>query len=388
MKIQTKIPYGQQFLDRRDETEVLKSLKQKFITTGSYVQKFEQSLKKKVKSKYAFTCSNATAGLHLAFMSINLSKNDVVLMPAVNFISSYRTAKMMGAKIYLVDVDEMSGQMTVENVLKCIKKNNLKKIKAIITMYLGGYVENNIDFYYLKRRLGCFLIEDACHAIGSKYKFKNHHFYIGSCKHSDLCVFSFHPVKTITTGEGGIVLTNNKKFAKRLTRLRNHGIVRGKNYWDYDIKDLGFNYRLSDINCALGLSQLNKIESFFRKRKKIFNLYKKKLKPYFEFLYFPKSDNKYNLYHLFLLGINFNKIKKDKNAFIIYLNKKGIFPQFHYKPIFKFSFFKNKNINKFPGSIKYYKNYLSLPIYYNLSKKKQMFIISNVINYLNKNKKK
>ena len=161
-------------------------------------------------------------------MSINLSKNDVVLMPAVNFISSYRTAKMMGAKIYLVDVDEMSGQMTVENVLKCIKKNNIKKIKAIITMYLGGYVENNIDFYYLKKRLGCFLIEDACHAIGSKYKFKNHYFYVGSCKHSDLCVFSFHPVKTITTGEGGIVLTNKKKFAKRLTRLRNHGIVRGK----------------------------------------------------------------------------------------------------------------------------------------------------------------
>ena len=134
-----------------------------------------------------------------------------------------------------------------------------------------------INFYYLKKRLGCFLIEDACHAIGSKYKFKNHYFYVGSCKHSDLCVFSFHPVKTITTGEGGIVLTNNKKFAKRLTRLRNHGIVRGKNYWDYDIKDLGFNYRLSDINCALGLSQLNKIESFFKKRNKIFGYIVKNL---------------------------------------------------------------------------------------------------------------
>tara|TARA_S200000501_G_scaffold376965_1_gene433680 strand:+ start:7062 stop:8228 length:1167 start_codon:yes stop_codon:yes gene_type:complete len=388
MKIQNKIPYGQQFLDQRDEKEVLNSLKQKFITTGAYVQKFEKSFKRKFKSKYAFTCSNATAGLHLAFMSINLSKSDVVLMPAINFISSYRTAKMMGAKIYLVDVDEMTGQMSVENILKCIKINNLKKIKAIITMYLGGYVENNIDFYYLKKRLGCYLIEDACHAIGSKYKFKNSYFYVGSCKHSDVCVFSFHPVKTITTGEGGIVSTNNKKIAKRLSILRNHGIIRGKNYWDYDIKDLGFNYRLSDINCALGLSQLNKIELFFRKRKKIFDLYKKNFKPYYEFLHFPKSKNKYNLYHLFLLGINFNKIKKDKNAFIIYLNKKGIFPQFHYKPIFKFSFFKNKNFKKFPGTIKYYKNYLSLPIYYNLSKKEQMFIISKIISYLKKNKKK
>jgi dTDP-4-amino-4,6-dideoxygalactose transaminase len=194
-------------------------------------------------------------------------------------------------------------------------------------------------------------------------------------------------VKTITTGEGGAVLTNNEKFAKCISRLRSHGIIRGKNYWDYDIKDLGFNYRLSDINCALGYSQLKKIGLFFKKRKIIFDLYKKKLKPYDDFFYFPKVKNKYNLYHLFLIGMNFKKIKKNKNSFIKFLNKKGIFPQFHYKPIFQFSFFKNKNLNKFPGSIKYYKNYISLPIYYSLSKKHQMYIISNIIKYLKNNKK-
>ena len=194
MKKLTKIPYGRQFLNRSDEKEVVKSLKQKFITTGTYVQKFEDALKNKVRSNFAHVCSSATAGLHLAFMSINLSKNDVVLMPAINFISSYRTAKLIGAKIYLVDVDENTGQMSKENVLKCIKINNLKNIKAIVTMYLGGYVENNIDFYYLKKKLNCYLIEDACHSIGAKYKFKKKYYNIGSCKHSDICVFSFHPV--------------------------------------------------------------------------------------------------------------------------------------------------------------------------------------------------
>ena len=202
MKKSIEISYGKQFLDQIDENEVIKSLRQKFITTGKYVQKFENTLSRKFGSKFAHVCSSATAGLHLAFMSIKLKKNDVVLMPAVNFISSYRIAKLMGAKIYLVDVDENSGQMNTENVLECIKNNNLKNIKAIVTMYLGGYVENNVDFYYLKK-LKCYLIEDACHALGSKYKFGKRYFNIGSCKHSDICVFSFHPVKTITSGEGG-----------------------------------------------------------------------------------------------------------------------------------------------------------------------------------------
>ena len=151
---------------------------------------------------------------------------------------------------------------------------------------------------------------------------------------------------------------------------------------------MGYNYRLSDINCALGLSQIKKIRLFFKKRKKIFDFYIKKLKPYFSYLYFPAANNKHNLYHLFLMGINFEKVKKNKKSFINFLNKKGIFPQFHYKPIFLFSFFKNKNLKKFPGSMKYYKNFISLPIYYNLSKKDQIYIISNIIEYLKTNKKR
>ncbi len=387
MEKKYNIPYGRQSLDKIDKFEVIKSLNQKFITTGKYVEKFEKALKEKFGSKFAYSCSSGTAGLHLAFMSINLKKGDVVLMPSINFISSYRTADLLGAKIFLVDVDGNNGQMTPENIYKCIKENNLSKIKAVVSMYLGGYVENNIDLYYLKKKFGFYLIEDACHALGSQYKYKKKYFSIGSCMHSDVCVFSFHPVKTITTGEGGAVLTRNKKIASEIKKLRNHGILRGKNYWNYDINRLGFNYRLSDINCALGLAQLKKLKLFSQKRKKIFDFYIKRLYSYKNYFFFPQAKNKRNLYHLFLIGLNFKKIKKNKNSLITFLNKKGVFPQFHYKPIFEFSFFKKKTRKSFPGTMQYYKNFLSLPIFYNLNENQQLYIIKSIINYVKTNKK-
>jgi dTDP-4-amino-4,6-dideoxygalactose transaminase len=151
--------------------------------------------------------------------------------------------------------------MTPETLLACIKKNKLKKIKAILTMYMGGFPENVVEFYKIKKKYRCFLIEDACHALGAKYEHKSKDIYIGSCKHSDIAVFSLHPVKTITAGEGGLVTTNSKLIYQRILELRSHGIIRNKkNYhWKYNIYELGFNYRLSDLNCALAISQLKKI---------------------------------------------------------------------------------------------------------------------------------
>ena len=351
------ITYGKQFIDKKDILEVSKSLQRDLITTGSYVTRFENRLKSFFKSKFVYSCSNATSGLHLAFKAINLKKNDVVIMPAINFISSYRMAKMLGAKIFLIDVDRKNGQVTKESILRCIKENRIKKVKAIVSMYLGGYVENNIEIFELKKKLGCYLIEDACHALGASYTFKNKIYKIGSCSHSDICVFSFHPVKSLTTGEGGAIATNDINIAKKLVILRNHGIIKSKNYWDYDIKNLGFNYRLSDINCSLGVSQLTKLKLFFKKRKDIYNIYIKNLSKYNDLVILPKVKNKNNFYHLFLLGINFNKIKGTKDDLFKFLNKKKIFPQYHYKPIYKFYFFKGKVNKKFLGAEEYHKNF-------------------------------
>ena len=257
------IPYGKQYIDTKDKLSVLNSLSNDLITTGPLVNKFESKLKKYLQCKYSYVCSSGTSAIHLAMLSLNLTRGDIILMPAVNFIASYNMAKTIGLRIFLVDVDEYTGQITPNKFLECIKKNKLKKISALITMFHGGYPENIKKFYEIKKKFNFFIIEDACHAFGSEYKNKNKLIKIGSCKHSDVSTFSLHPLKTITSGEGGVITSNNAKIAKNIKLYRNHGILRNnKKHWEYDILKHGFNYRLSDINCALALSQLKKINFF------------------------------------------------------------------------------------------------------------------------------
>ena len=266
------IPYGRQHVDSQDIRLVSNALKEDLITTGKYVKKFENKISKFLKVKYTASCNSGTAALHLALMAIGLKKDDVIIMPAINFIAVYNMARFMNAKIFLADVDPLTGQMTPETLLKCIKNNKLKRIKALVTMYLGGYPENIIKFYNIKKKFNCHLIEDACHALGSKYLFNKKFLPIGSCKHSDISTFSLHPVKTITSGEGGLVTTNNKLFYNRIISLRSHGINKDKNFhWKYNLSESGFNYRLSDVNSALGLGQLKKINKFINYRKRVFN---------------------------------------------------------------------------------------------------------------------
>ena len=273
------IPYGRQYIDSQDIRLVSKALKEDLITTGRYVKKFESKISKFLNVKYVASCNNGTSALHLALMSINFKKHDVIIMPAINFIAVYNMARFMNAKIFLADVDSLTGQMTPKTLSECIKRNKLKKIKVIITMYLGGYPENVIEFYKIKKKLNCYLIEDACHALGSMYLFKKKFLSIGSCMHSDISTFSLHPVKTITSGEGGVITTNNKALYNKIISLRSHGINKDKNFhWKYNLNAPGFNYRLSDINCALGLGQLKKIKKFTNYRKNLFNVYKTQLK--------------------------------------------------------------------------------------------------------------
>jgi len=376
------IPYGKQFIDKSDKKLVLSSLSSDLITTGPFVEKFEKELKKYLKCKYSYVCSSGTAAIHLAMLSIGLKKNDVILMPAVNFIASYNMAKTMGLKVFLIDVDKYTGQVTPDKILECIKRNKLKKISALIVMFHGGYPEYLKQFYDIKKRYKFFIIEDACHALGAEYNFKNKFFKVGSCKHSDVSTFSMHPLKTITSGEGGIVTTNNIKIAKNIKLFRSHGILRNKKkYWHYDVLSHGFNYRLSDLNCALGLSQLKKINFFLKKRRKIYEKYLKEFKNLNKRLIVPKYSSKIKpSYHLFLLIIAFDEIKKSKDHFMKYLNKQNIFAQQHYIPIYKFDIYKGK-LNNFYGSEKYFKNSVSIPIFVNLNNKDQKKIINVIKNY-------
>ena len=380
------IPYGRQYIDRHDIRLVSKALKQDLITTGSYVKKFEAEISRFLKVKYTASCNSGTSALHLALMAINLKKDDVIIMPAINFIAVYNMARLMNAKIFLADVDHLTGQMTPETLLKCIKNNKLKKIKAIVTMYLGGYPQNVIEFYNIKKKFNCYLIEDACHALGAKYLFRKNFYPIGSCKHSDISTFSLHPVKTITTGEGGLITTNKKLFYNRILSLRSHGINKDKNsHWKYDLSESGFNYRLSDANCALGLGQLKKINKFINYRKKKFNIYKIELKKIAKKITLPSYKISKSSYHLFIISINFEKIKSSKDKFIKFLRKNNIFCQYHYIPIYKFKLFNQKiNLNLYKGAEFYYKNTISLPIFYNLNAGFQRKIINKINFFLNK----
>jgi dTDP-4-amino-4,6-dideoxygalactose transaminase len=370
------IPYGRQHIDYQDIKSVSNSLKNNLITTGNIVRQFEKKIKFFLNSKYAISCSSATAGLHLSLLATGVKENDTIVMPAINFIAIYNLCSLLKAKIFLADVDPNTGQMTPESLMRCIKKNNLKKIKIIVTMYLGGHPENIIKFYKIKKNFNAILLEDACHSFGATYKYKKKTLKIGSCKHSDISVFSFHPVKTITTGEGGVITTNNNEIAKKLYLLRSHGILRDKKkHWSYDVIYNGLNYRLSDINCALGISQLKKIKTFIAFRKKINDFYKKNLEKFF---LFPDYDqNNRSAYHLFLVQFKGRK-KSLKEKIIKYLRKNHIVAQYHYIPIYKFLVYKKKTPEKFENSEFFFKNTISLPIFYNLNYRNQRFIFEKI----------
>lgn len=369
-----KIPYNKQYLDKSDLLEVQRSLKGRLITTGPYVQKLEKKLKKYFNTKNAIICSSGTSAIFMALKSIELKSRDNIIIPAINFIASVNMAEMLGANIYLADVDSETGQMTPKTLKDCIRRNKLKKVKAVVTMYLGGSPNNVLEFYKLKKIFKFFLIEDSCHALGAKYIYNKKFLKVGCSKHCDLSTFSLHPVKSMTSGEGGIVTTNNKILASRVNNLRSHGIYKEKNaneYWKYDIKSPGFNFRLSDINAALAVSQLKKLNKFIISRNKLYLKYVNNFKDTSNIVKIIKHEEKaVSAHHLIIILINFKKLKINKDQFIKELIKNNIFPQFHYKPIYKFTYYsKLKKNYKFTNSENYHKNALSLPLYFELSDK-------------------
>ena len=380
-----KIFYGRQSISNNDIKSVKRSLERKTLTQGSLVSKLENNFRKYLGSKYALVCSSGTAALHLSLLSIGIKKNDIIIMPSINFIAVYNLSISLGAKVILVDVDPLTGQMIVDKVLSSINSKNKDRIKAIVTMNLGGYPENIKKFFNIKKKFGFYLIEDACHALGSKFEFNNKLKKIGSCKYADISTFSLHPLKVITSGEGGVISTNNRFLAKKIEILRSHGLKKNKKYyWKYTHEDFGYNYRLSEINCSLAISQLSKIEVFIKKRKKIAQYYVKNLTPLKKFITIPNYNN-FNLssFHLFVIHINLKNLKGSKDNFFKFLNKKNIYPQYHYMPIYRIVKNIKFNLNKFRNTEKYYKTAVSIPIYYDLTFKDQDHVIKSIKKYIN-----
>tara|TARA_B100000965_G_scaffold364663_1_gene348491 strand:+ start:231 stop:1409 length:1179 start_codon:yes stop_codon:yes gene_type:complete len=374
------IPYGSHSVDYKDLKNILKIKKKNIYTNGYFLTEFEKRTKKYLGSRYSIAVNSGTSAIHLAFKAINLKKGDNIIMPAVNFVAAYSTAKLCGANIFFADIDYKTGQMSPKNILECKKKNKIKKVKAFITMYLAGSPEFINDFYLLKKKLKCYFLEDACHAFGSSYKIKNKIYKLGSCKHADISTFSFHPVKTITTGEGGLITTNNLKFFNKIKEQRSHGIIRNlPKHWKYKINETSLNYRLSEINCILGISQLKKINSFLKKRFLLSKIYRKNfysIKNLIEPIYTENSS--LSAWHLYIVFINFNKLKINKDKFIQRLKNDKIIVQQHYIPLYKVLNMKGKMHKSFPNSERYFKNALSLPLFNDLSFEKQKYVINKI----------
>jgi len=380
-------PYSRHYLFPKDIKEVVKVLKSDYLTQGSQINKFEKKIAKNCKSKYAVVVNSATSALHLACLALGLKKNDYLWTVPITFVASANCGLYCGAKIDLVDIDKESFNINVssleQKLIKAKKQNKLPKI--LIPVHLGGNPCNLDKIHFLAKKYKFKIIEDASHAFGSRYKSS----VIGDCKYSDAVVFSFHPVKPITSGEGGAVACKDHKLYQKVKILREHGIVRDKKLfknknniqpWYFEQQHLGYNYRISDINAALGSSQIDHIKRFSKKRNQIAKIYKKKISN--KLVKFQKEEkNSFSAKHLFIIKVE----RKNHKKLFNYLRKEKIFVQLHYIPIYRHPYYKKKfkfNPKNFPNSENYYSSAMSIPIFYSLKNKKQMEVINLINSFL------
>lgn len=389
------LPYSRQNIDRNDIKSIVEVLKSDFITQGPNINKFEKEFAKYVGAKYAVCCATGTAALHLACLALGINSKSRVLTSAITFVASANCAEFLGASIVFADIDEETNCMSIIDLEKKLKK---QKIDLVIPVHLAGHSADMKKIYQLKKKYKFKIIEDSCHALGGKYN----GYKIGSCKFSDISTFSFHPVKPITTGEGGMITTNNKKIYEKLKLLRTHGIHKDPNYftnkelafdklrvpnkWYYEMSHLGYNYRLTDIQATLGSSQLAKLEKFTRKRNQIAKNYLKNLKTNNLITLPLTKTDVYHAFHLFTILIDFDKIKKTRNQVIEDLASFNIGSQVLYIPVYYQPYYKKKynyDPEDFPNASKYYRKALSIPIFYDLKKTEQNFIIKKIHEIIN-----
>ncbi len=376
------ISYGKQSIDKSDLKSILKCLKSDFLTQGPLVKKFENNLSNYLGFKYCISVSSGTSAMFLISQLLRWNKGDIVAIPPITFLSTASIIEQCNAKPLFIDINSENNCMCPNKLEKELIKDKKKKIKAAVITDFGGVPADWKKFYNLKKKYNFTLINDQCHALGTKYYGSKKY----SSKYSDFSTLSFHPVKAITTGEGGALLTNSKIIDKKAKILRSHGIERdSKTYWKYKVRTLGYNLRLSDINCALGISQLKKINKFINKRRKIAIIYNNFFKNKSLFKIPQNNKNFSNSYHLYPLLINFEKLKINKNFLIRYFLKNKIKLQVHYIPINLQHYYLTKyklKKNKYVNSFNYFKRTVSLPINYDMKNTELNRVLKTFKNFL------
>lgn len=392
------IPYGKQWLDEEDIRAVIDVLKSDWLTQGPVVNIFEKALAEYCGAKYAVAVSSGTAALHIACLAAGIEVGDEVITSPITFVASANCVLYCGGFPVFADIDiDTYNISTIE-----IEKKITSKTKAIIPVHFAGLPCDMEEIRKIADDHGLIIIEDACHAFGAEYKANGESFKVGSCAHSDMSVFSFHPVKHITTGEGGAILTNNPDIYERLLSLRSHGITRTNkkfvntsmafspdnviNPWYYEMQELGFNYRLTDMQCALGLSQLKKLDGFVARRRSISAMYTEALKNINHIKTPHEQSTKRSAFHLYALQIDFQKTGKSRAVVMNELRDMGIGTQVHYIPVHLQPYYTNRFNYKegdYPVAEDYYKKALSLPMFPDMGDEDVIKVINSLKDCLN-----
>jgi len=379
------IPYGRQSINKDDIREVNKALLSSFITQGPRITDFEMRIAKYCGARYAVAVSSGTAGLHIACLAAGLAKGDEAITSPITFVATPNAVLYTGAKPVFADIDYETMTIAVDSINKKLNP----RTKALLPVNFAGLPCDLSEISKIAKKRRLTIIEDSCHALGAEYKGSR----VGSCKHSDMCVFSFHPVKHITTGEGGMVTTNSKKFYNRLLMLRNHGIRKDKNAaalkggWYYEMLDLGFNYRMTDIQAALGCSQMDRLTRFLKRRELIARSYNKAFKKALGgFVKLPAVDfpDRNHAWHLYVLRLNEDKCRISRKNLYDKLHSKGIAAQVHYIPVTSQPYYRDMGYKTsgFRNAQRFYKNAISLPLFPAMSDEDVRYVIKTVMDIL------
>lgn len=378
------IPYGRQDINEDDIVAVRSVLVSDFLTQGPAIERFERKVSEQCDAKHAIAISNATAGLHLACLALNVGAGDAVWTSPNTFVASANCARYCGAEVDFVDIDPVTWNMSptclAEKLQGAYKQGRLPK--ALIPVHFSGQSADMVEIGALAKRYGIALIEDASHAIGAEFDGQR----VGSCRYSDCAIFSFHPVKIVTTGEGGVVVTNRDDLADRLRRLRTHGITRDAQQmqnsdpapWHYEQLELGFNYRMTDIQAALGASQMMRITEFIAKRRYLATRYNELLGRLQLPLSLPEQDARAgSSWHLYVVRLRLNAMKLTHREVFESLRKVGIGVNLHYLPVHLQPYYRAMGFRPgyCPEAERYSGEAISLPLYTGLTEEDQDYIV-------------
>ncbi len=379
------IPYGKQHITEEDIAAVVNVLRSEYLTQGPAITAFEQAFAAYIGCKYAVAVNNGTAALHLAALSLNVNESSNVITTPITFAASANCIRYCGGDVYFADIDPETYCLDINSVRNLINSKPKGFFSGIIPVDLAGYPVNMESFREVADEFGMWIIEDACHAPGGSFidsAGKNR--YCGDCSFADISIFSFHPVKHIACGEGGMVTTNDEELYKKLLLLRTHGITKDASLleenhggWYYEMQQLGYNYRLTDFQAALGLSQLNKADEGLKRRREIAANYYEAFKDN-ENIIRQSGIVEGHSYHLYVIEVN------DRKGLYDFLKEKHIHAQVHYIPVFQLPYYRRMGYEdtSYPHSTQYYKQCLSIPMYPSLLNEQQAFVIDAINNFL------